>query len=119
MEQTSQDRVDLGQPDSIFKKSSCSLCRLVITALRTQLATDDANEITKLRSASGDKIQCKVTSSRFGVLPLPQPETVCGLEVVTNAPWVPLKSEIGVSLNRILLLEEDAPKIGTSPFFLR
>src|ERR1700733_5749075 len=50
VEQTPQDPVDLGHPDSISKKSSCSLCRLVITALRTQLATDDTNETTKLRS---------------------------------------------------------------------
>src|SRR5437016_14685388 len=51
MEQTSQDPVDLGQPDSIFKKSSCSLCRVVITELRAPLATDYDNESPKLTKA--------------------------------------------------------------------
>jgi hypothetical protein len=114
MEQTPPD---LGHPDSISRKSSCPLCRLVITALRTQWATDDASEITQLRRASGEKIDCRVTSSEVGVLQLIQGETVRCLEVATNASWVPFKSDSGISLNRIMLLDEDAPKIGMSPFF--
>src|SRR5271170_6641256 len=105
---------DLGHLDSISKKSSCSLCRLVITALCTQWATDDASEITKLRTASGEKIHCRLTSSKVGVLQLIQGETVYCLEVATNAPWVPFKSNSGISLNRITLLDEGAPKIGMS-----
>src|ERR1700728_4227747 len=73
MEQTPPD---LGHPDSISRKSSCPLCRLVITALRTQWATDDASEITQLRRASGEKIDCRVTSSEVRVLQLIQGETV-------------------------------------------
>jgi len=109
VERTLPNLVDFGSVDAISKRSSCPLCRLVITALCTAWGTDDASDLTKLRSASGEKIQCKVTSSEVGAVQLAQGDTVFCLEVFTNALWMPFKSNSGYYLKRIMLLDEDAP----------
>ena len=108
--------VDFGSVDAVSKRPGCPLCRLVITALCTAWGTDDVSDITELRSTRGGEIQCKVSSSEVGAVQ-PLGDTVYCLEVFTNAPWIPFKSDSGDNLKRIMLLDEDAPQIGQPPFF--